>query len=248
MSVKLTTRHRDGVAIVETSGKVTLGEGTSTLRRNIRELVDTGTRQIILNMADVTYMDSSGVGELLASHTTVAAAGGELKLLNVSPRVHEILAITRMDTIFEIFDDEQLAVDSFSLDKGIVEEGSRGKRARERMIWALQIITAGAFFAAAFGKFNGSPAMVDLFQKVGFGQWFRYLAATVETIGGILLLIPGFAASGALLLVVLMLGAVVTQVARIGDNPAHAGGHLFLAALVLWLRREQISRRETPED
>src|SRR6516162_7725310 len=71
MSVKLTTRHRGGVAIVETSGKVTLGEGTSTLRRNIRELVDADTLQIILNMAEVTYMDSSGVGELLASHTTV---------------------------------------------------------------------------------------------------------------------------------------------------------------------------------
>jgi len=60
MSVKLTTRHRGGVAIVETSGKVTLGEGTSTLRRNIRELVDADTLQIILNMAEVTYMDSSG--------------------------------------------------------------------------------------------------------------------------------------------------------------------------------------------
>lgn len=248
MSVNLTTRHRDGVAIVETSGKVTLGEGTSTLRRNIRELVDAGTLQIVLNMAEVTYMDSSGVGELLASHTTVAAAGGELKLLNVSPRVHEILAITRMDTIFEIFEDEQLAVDSFSLAAGIVEEASSGKRARERMIWALQMITAATFFFAAFGKFSSSPAMVELFQKIGFGQWFRYFAAIVETVGGILLLIPGFAASGALLLVVVMLGAVVTQVAKIGGNPAHAAGHLVLAALVLWLRREQIPRRASPED
>lgn len=248
MSVKLTTRHRGGVAIVETSGTVTLGEGASTLRRNIRELVDAGSHRIILNMADVTYMDSSGTGELLASHATVSGAGGVLKLLNVSPRVQQVLAITHMNKIFEIFEDEQLAVDSFSLSAGIVDEGTGGTRARERMIWALQIATAAAFFVAAFAKFSSSPAMVELFQKIGLGQWFRYFTAGLEIIGGILLLVPGFAASGAILLIAVMLGAIVMHVAKVGGSPAHAGGYLVLASLVLWLRRAQIHRPEVSED
>ena len=123
MSVKLTTRETDGVVIVETSGRVTLGEGSSALRRGIRELVDGGSRRIVLDMAEVDYMDSSGLGELFASHTTVRSVGGQLKLLNVSPRVRELLAMMRIDSLFEIFDDEALAVESFS--SGIVDEESK---------------------------------------------------------------------------------------------------------------------------
>ena len=74
MSVKLTTHQKGNVIIVDTSGKVTLGEGSSTLRTTIWQLVDGGSRQIVLNMADVSYMDSSGLGELLAAHTTVTNA------------------------------------------------------------------------------------------------------------------------------------------------------------------------------
>jgi len=123
MSVNLTTRETDGVVIVETSGRVTLGEGSSALRRGIRELVDGGSRKIVLDMAEVDYMDSSGLGELFASHTTVRSVGGQLKLLNVSPRVRELLAMMRIDSLFEIFDDEALAVESFS--SGIVDEESK---------------------------------------------------------------------------------------------------------------------------
>jgi anti-sigma B factor antagonist len=117
MSVKLTTHKKGEVTIVETSGKLTLGEGTSTLRTKIRELVEGGSRRIVLNMADVTYMDSSGLGELIASHTTVTTAGGEIKLLNLAKRVHDLLKITKLYTVFETYEDEATAVDSFSVAK-----------------------------------------------------------------------------------------------------------------------------------
>ena len=91
MSVKLTTRENGDVTIVDTSGKLTLGEGTSTLRTKIRELVAGGSRRIILNLANVIYMDSSGLGELIGAHTTVATAGGEMKLLNLAGHVHDLL-------------------------------------------------------------------------------------------------------------------------------------------------------------
>jgi anti-sigma B factor antagonist len=117
MSVKLTTHKKGDVVIVETSGKLTLGEGTSTLRTKIRELVESGSRRIVLNMADVTYMDSSGLGELIASHTTVTTAGGEIKLLNLAKRVHDLLKLTKLYTVFEAYEDETSAVDSFSVAK-----------------------------------------------------------------------------------------------------------------------------------
>jgi anti-sigma B factor antagonist len=116
-------RRRGGVVILETSGRVTLGEGSSTLRRTIRELAQNGSTQIVLDMAEVDYMDSSGLGELMASRTTVLSFGGQLKLLNVSPRVRDLLAVMRVDRIFEIFDDEKLAVESFS--SGILDEHPR---------------------------------------------------------------------------------------------------------------------------
>jgi anti-sigma B factor antagonist len=116
-------RRRDGVVILETSGRVTLGEGSSTLRRTIRELAQNGSTHIVLDMAEVDYMDSSGLGELMASRTTVLSFGGRLKLLSVSPRVRELLAVMHIDSIFEVFDDEKLAVESFS--SGILDEQPR---------------------------------------------------------------------------------------------------------------------------
>lgn len=115
MSVKLTTHQKGEVIIVDISGKLTLGEGTSALRMKIRELVEGGSRRIVLNMADVTYMDSSGLGELVAAHTTVTIAGGEMKLLNLAKRVHDLLKITKLYSVFETFEDETSAVDSFSV-------------------------------------------------------------------------------------------------------------------------------------
>ena len=113
MSVKLTTHQKGEVIIVVASGKLTMGEGTSALRTKIRELVAGGSRRIVLNLADVTYMDSSGLGELVAAHTTVTTAGGEMKLLNLAKRVHDLLKLTKLYTVFEVFEDEASAVSSF---------------------------------------------------------------------------------------------------------------------------------------
>jgi anti-sigma B factor antagonist len=117
MSVKLTTHQKGEVIIVVASGKLTMGEGTSTLRTKIRELVASGSRRIVLNMADVSYMDSSGMGELIAAHTTITTAGGEIKLLHLAKRVHDLLKLTKLYTVFEAFEDEASAVNSFSAAK-----------------------------------------------------------------------------------------------------------------------------------
>ena len=119
MSMKLTTHEEGGVMIVDASGRLTLGESTSALRNKIRELVVGGSRRIVLNLADVTYIDSSGIGELVAAYTTVATAGGELKLLNLATRVHELLYITKLYTVFATFSDEASAIASFSVAKPI---------------------------------------------------------------------------------------------------------------------------------
>ena len=120
MSVKLTTHKKGDVIIVDVSGRLTLGESTSALRNRMRELVEGGSRRIVLNMADVTYMDSSGIGELVAAYTTIATAGGVVKLLNLAKRVHELLYITKLYTVFESFEDEASAIGSFSVAKPAV--------------------------------------------------------------------------------------------------------------------------------
>ncbi|MGA2327420.1 MAG: STAS domain-containing protein [Bryobacteraceae bacterium] len=117
MSVKLTTHEKGDVIIVDTSGKLTLGEGTDALRQKTRELVEGGSRRILLNMAGVTYIDSSGIGELVTAYTTVTAAGGEMKLLNLAKRAHDLLKITKLYTVFETFEDEASAIGSFSVAK-----------------------------------------------------------------------------------------------------------------------------------
>ena len=113
MSVKLTTREKGGVTIIDVNGKLTLGEGTGALRTKIRELADGGSKRIVLNMADVAYMDSSGLGELIGAHTTVVTAGGEIKLLNLAKRVHDLMELTKLYTVFDVKDDEAVAVKSF---------------------------------------------------------------------------------------------------------------------------------------
>jgi anti-sigma B factor antagonist len=108
-----TCRQAGEVAVVDFSGKITLGEGSAMLRRMIRELVEGGQRKILLNLSDVDYIDSSGIGELVAAYTTVRTASGELKILNLTKRVHDILQITRLFTIFDVQSDEASALNSF---------------------------------------------------------------------------------------------------------------------------------------
>lgn len=113
MSLQGTCREIADVAVVDFSGKITLGEGSATLRKTIRDLVERGHRKIILNLADVDYIDSSGIGELVSAYTAVRTAHGEMKLLQLTRRVHDILQITRLVTVFEVHADEDAAVHSF---------------------------------------------------------------------------------------------------------------------------------------
>ena len=95
------------------SGKITLGEGSALLRKTIRELVENGQKKILLSLYDVDYIDSSGIGELVSAYTTVRNANGELKLLHLTKRVHDILQITRLFTVFDVQSDEEVAIRAF---------------------------------------------------------------------------------------------------------------------------------------
>jgi anti-sigma B factor antagonist len=114
MSVKITTRQVGDVSVMDASGRITLGEGASSFRETLRELVSKGNKKLLLNLADVSYIDSSGIGELVSGFTTVTNQQGQLKLLNLTKRVRDLLQITKLYTVFEVFDDETAAVRSFS--------------------------------------------------------------------------------------------------------------------------------------
>ncbi len=113
MTMKASNRQINGVTVVDMSGRITLGEGSVVLRDSIRDLVAKGQKKILLNLGDVTYIDSSGIGELVSAFTTVRNQGGELKLLNLTKKVHDLLQITKLYTVFDIKDDERAAVGSF---------------------------------------------------------------------------------------------------------------------------------------
>ena len=113
MSMVVKARKLDDVVILDLSGRITIGEGTLMLRDRIQQLLNTGARKFLLNLADVDYIDSSGVGELVGCFTTVRNAGGELKLLNLSQKVHDVLHVTKLYTVFDIRDNEFTAVKSF---------------------------------------------------------------------------------------------------------------------------------------
>lgn len=114
MSMKFTTRQVDGVTILDLSGRITLGEGSVTLRDAVKDVLAKGAKSILLNLADVDYIDSSGLGELVSAYTSVKNQGGELKLLHLTAKVHDLLQITKLYTVFDIKDDETTAVGSFT--------------------------------------------------------------------------------------------------------------------------------------
>jgi anti-sigma B factor antagonist len=114
VSMKASNRQVDGITIVDLSGRITLGEGSVVLRDTIRDLVSKGNIKILLNLGDVTYIDSSGIGELVSAFTTVRNQNGELKLLKLTKKVHDLLQITKLYTVFDIKDDEAVAIQSFA--------------------------------------------------------------------------------------------------------------------------------------
>jgi anti-sigma B factor antagonist len=102
------------VRILDCSGKIRLGEGTMSIRNAVRDALAGGTKKIILNLEEVNYIDSSGVGELIGAYTSMVNEGGRLKLLHLTKRIREVLAITKLLTVFEVFDDEKAALASFA--------------------------------------------------------------------------------------------------------------------------------------
>ena len=114
MSVKLTTRQVGDVTVIDAVGRITLGEGASAFRDKIRELAASGNKKMLLNLAEVSYIDSSGIGEMVSGFTTVTNQGGVVKLLGLTKRVKDLLQITKLYTVFEVFEDEATAVRSFA--------------------------------------------------------------------------------------------------------------------------------------
>jgi anti-sigma B factor antagonist len=113
VSMKAITRQVDSINVVDLSGRITLGEGCSQLRELIRDLLAKGHKKILLNLGEVTYIDSSGIGELVSGFTAVSNQGGQLKLLNLTKKVQDLLQITKLLTVFDVHDDEAKAIASF---------------------------------------------------------------------------------------------------------------------------------------
>jgi anti-sigma B factor antagonist len=112
--LNLKERQADGVTILDLSGKITIGEGSVQLREAVRRLLDEGKKKILLNLGDVSYVDSSGIGELVSSYSTTTNNGGQLKLLNLTKKIQDLLMITKLLTVFETHDNEEAAVASFN--------------------------------------------------------------------------------------------------------------------------------------
>jgi anti-sigma B factor antagonist len=103
----------DGVTVLDLSGRITLGEGSVQLRDAIRDLIAKGQKRILLDLGEVNYIDSSGLGELVSAYTTARNLGATLKLLKLTKKVHDLLQLTKLYTVFDIFDDEASAIASF---------------------------------------------------------------------------------------------------------------------------------------
>jgi len=113
MSMKFTSREVDGVTVLDLHGKIVLGEGSVTIRDAVRDVLAKGSNKILLNLADINYIDSSGIGELVSALTAVKNAGGSLKLLQLTKKVKDLLQITKLYTVFDIYEDEAEAIASY---------------------------------------------------------------------------------------------------------------------------------------
>ena len=106
-------RQAGDVTVLDLEGKITIGEGSVSLRTAIRRLIEEGKKKILLNLAGVGYVDSSGIGELVSSYTTINREGGQLKLLKLTQKIKDLLTITKLLTVFDVYDDESQALNSF---------------------------------------------------------------------------------------------------------------------------------------
>ncbi len=113
MALRATYRESQGITVVDIGGRITLGEGSALLRKTIRDLLEDKRTLILLNLADVDYIDSSGIGELVSAYTGVKNRGGVLKLLHLTKKVHDLLQLTKLFTVFDVYSDEHTALSSF---------------------------------------------------------------------------------------------------------------------------------------
>ncbi|MCC6263846.1 MAG: STAS domain-containing protein [Bryobacterales bacterium] len=113
MSLKVNVRQVGQVAVIDLSGKITLGEGSGTLRDTVAEVSAKGNKNILLNMADVSYIDSAGLGELVGSYTSVTTKGGQLKLEHLQSKLKDLMQITKLHTVFHVFEAEDEAIASY---------------------------------------------------------------------------------------------------------------------------------------
>jgi anti-sigma B factor antagonist len=114
MSLKINVRESGDVLILDMHGRITMGEEAASLRDTLKEQVDSGRKNILLNLAEVSYIDSSGLGQLVGSFATVTSRGGQLKLLNLQKRLHELMQVTKLITVFEVYTTEAAALRSFA--------------------------------------------------------------------------------------------------------------------------------------
>ena len=111
--MNITERHVGDITVLDLEGKILLGEGDIQLKQYVSDLITRGVRRVLLNCSEVPYMDSSGLGEVVRCYTAVKRAGGELKLVNLTKRLIDLLTITKLITVFETFDAEEAAIKSF---------------------------------------------------------------------------------------------------------------------------------------
>ncbi|MEV0975175.1 STAS domain-containing protein [Microtetraspora glauca] len=109
----LTERRNGDVTVIDAAGKIAIGDGSVHLRESVRNLLDNGHNKILLNLGGISYVDSSGIGELISSYTTTNNHGGQLKLVNLTRKIQDLLMITKLLTVFETYDNEEEAVQSF---------------------------------------------------------------------------------------------------------------------------------------
>ncbi|HWE85056.1 MAG TPA: STAS domain-containing protein [Terracidiphilus sp.] len=113
MDLKMRTREAKDITIIDLTGRLTMGESCKALRDEVHDELGQENKKILLNLADVTYIDSAGLGELTSAFMSVKNRGGALKLVNLTKRVHDLMQITKLYTVFEVFDDEKTALASF---------------------------------------------------------------------------------------------------------------------------------------
>ena len=158
------------VMMLDLKGKITLGEGDELLKDKVNSLVNQGHKKILLNLADVPYIDSAGLGEIVRTYTTVSRQGGSLKLLNLTKRITDLLSITKLLTVFETFDSENEAVRSFS---------ARPRSSRSPALDGAQhFIPPWRLPGPAIGAVPGRSLALNLLVSLRPGQWTKNLSSS----------------------------------------------------------------------